>query len=119
MCSHICLKKILFQHKMNLTDNTSIQCKPYPLPYAIREELQNQVDSMLEMGVVRPLTSSHASPIVMFKKKDGSNRVCFDFWKLNKITKVDPETMTLAKDLFPQPSGKRYLSKIDLTKEYL
>ena len=26
----------------------------YPLPYAMREELWNKVDSMLEMGVVRP-----------------------------------------------------------------
>ena len=48
----------------------------------------------------------------MVKKKDGSNR------KLNKITKVDPEPMTMAKDLFRRLIGKKYLSKIDLTKEY-
>ena len=50
----------------------------------------------------------------MVKKKDGSNRVCVDFRKLNKITEVDPEPMTTAEDLFQ--SGKKYLSKIDLTK---
>ena len=60
------------------------------------EELQNEVDSILEMGVLRPSTSPYASPIVMVKKKDGSNRVCFDFRKLNKITEVDPEPMTTA-----------------------
>ena len=58
------------------------------------------------------------SPIIMVKKKDGSNRVCVDFRKLNKITEVDPEPMMMAEDLFCQPSGKKYLSKIDLTKEY-
>ena len=52
------------------------------------------------------------SPIVMVKKKDGSNRVCFDFCKLNKIT------VTLAEDLFRRLSGKKYLSKIDLTRGY-
>ena len=108
----------VIQHQIRLTDDTPIRCKPYPLPYAMREELRNEVDTMLEMGVVRPSTSPYASPIVMVKKKDGSNRVCVDFRKLNKITEVDPEPMTTAEDLFRRLSGKKYLSKIDLTKGY-
>ena len=108
----------VIQHQIRLTDDTPNRCKPYPLPYAMREELRNEVDTMLEMGVVRPSTSPYASPIVMVKKKDGSNRVCVDFRKLNKITEVDPEPMTTTEDLFRRLSGKKYLSKIDLTKGY-
>ena len=108
----------VIQHQIRLSDDTPIRCKPYPLPYAMREELRNEVDTMLEMGVVRPSTSPYASPIVMVKKKDGSNRVCVDFRKLNKITEVDPEPMTTAEDLFRRLSGKKFLSKIDLTKGY-
>ena len=66
----------VIQHRVKLTDVTPIRCKPYPLPYTMREELQNEVDSMLEMGVVRPSTLLYASPIIMVKKKDGCNRVC-------------------------------------------
>ena len=106
-------KNNVIQHRVKLTDDTPIRCKPYPLPHAIREELRNEVDSMIVMGVVRPSTS----PLTV-KKKDGSNRVCVDFRKLNKITKVDPESMTTAEDPFRRLSGKKYLSKIDLTKEY-
>ena len=54
----------------------------------------------------------------MVKKKDGSNRVCVDFRKLNIITEVDLEPMTTTEDLFQRLSGKKYLSKIDLTKGY-
>ena len=108
----------VIQHQIRLSDDTPIRCKPYPLPYAMREVLRNEVDTMLEMGVVRPSTSPYASPIVMVKKKDGSNRVCVDFRKLNKITEVDPEPMTTAEDLFRSLSGKKYLSKNDLTKGY-
>ena len=108
----------VIQHQIRLTDDTPIRCKPYPLPYAMRDELRNEVDTMLEMGVVRPSTSPYASPIVMVKKKDGSNRVCVDFRKLNKITEVDPEPMTTAEDLFRMLSGKKFLLKIDLTKGY-
>ena len=84
----------------------------------MREELRNEVDTLLEMGVVRLLTSPYALPIVMVKKKDDSNMVCIDFRKLNKITEVDPEPMTTAEDLFRRLSGKKYLSKIKLTKGY-
>ena len=108
----------MIQQRVKLTDDTPIRCKPYPLPYAMKEELWNEVDSMLEMGAVRPSTLPYASPIIMVKKKDGSNRVCVDFRKLNKITEVDPEPMTTAEDLFRGLSGKKYLSKIDLTKGY-
>ena len=57
----------------------------------MREELGKEVDSMLEMGVVKPSTLPYASPIVIVKKNDGSNKVCVDFRKLNKISKVDPD----------------------------
>ena len=49
----------VIQHRVKLTDDTPIRCKPYPLPYDMREELWNEVNSMLEMGVVRPSTSPY------------------------------------------------------------
>ena len=41
-----------------------------------------------------------------------------DFKKLNKINEVDPEPMMMAEDMFRRSIGKKYLSKIDLTKGY-
>ena len=79
----------VIQHRVKLKDNTLIRCKPYPLPYAKREELRNEVDSMLEMREMRPSTFC----IIMVKKKDGSNRVCVDYRKSNIITKVEPMMM--------------------------
>ena len=43
----------VIQHRVKLTDDTPIRCKPYPLSYATRVELRNEVGSELEMGVVR------------------------------------------------------------------
>ena len=90
----------VIQHRVKLTNDTPICCKPYPLPYAMREELRNEVDSILEIGVVKPSMSPYASLIVIVKKKDGSNRVCVDFRNLDKLTEVDPEPMTMAEGLF-------------------
>ena len=102
------------KHRVKLTDDTP----HHSWPYAMREELRNEVDSMQEIGVMRPSTSPYASPTIFVKKKDGSNRVCVDFRKLNKITEVDPEPMKTDENLFRRLSGKKYLSKISLTKGY-
>ena len=72
----------------------------YPLLYTMREELWYEVDSMLEMLVVRPSTSPYVSPIIIVKKKDGFNRMCVDIRKLHKITEADPDPMNMAEDLF-------------------
>ena len=47
----------VIQHEIKLADDMPIRCKPYPLLYAMREELRNEVDAMLEIGAMRPSTS--------------------------------------------------------------
>ena len=83
----------LLQHRIELTSPHPIRCKPYPLPYSMREALREDIQSMLDMGVIRPSQSPYAAPVVLVKKKDGSNRVCVHYRKLNHVTVVDPEPM--------------------------
>ena len=73
---------------------------------------------MEDLGIIRKSTSPYASPIVIVKKKDGSNRICVDYRKLNKITITDPEPMTTTEDLFQRLGRSHYFTKIDLSKGY-
>ena len=66
----------VIQHGVKLTDHTLIRCKPYALLYAVREELCKEVNSMLQMGIMRLSTSPY---VITVKKKDGFNRVCVDY----------------------------------------
>ena len=59
----------VIQHSVKLKDNTPIPCKPYPLLYAKREELWNEVGSMLEMGEMRPSTSPYGRPSSWLRRK--------------------------------------------------
>ena len=73
---------------------------------------------MLEMGIIEPSTAAYASPIVMVRKPDGSNRVCVDYRKLNKITVFNPEPMPRMEEIFAELSGSNFYSKFDLSKGY-
>ncbi|XP_074609412.1 uncharacterized protein LOC141863662 [Acropora palmata] len=108
----------LVQHHINLTSSEPVRSKPYPVPYSMRESLKKDIECMMKMGVIRESNSPYASPVVVVKKKDGSNRVCVDYRKLNKLTVFDPEPMPAAVDLFQKLNGDKFFSKVDLSKGY-
>ena len=74
----------LVQHHIKLTSDEPVRSKPYPVPYSLRESLREDGDDMIRMGVIRESNSPYASPVIVVKKKDGSNRICVDYRKLNK-----------------------------------
>ena len=73
---------------------------------------------MLESGVIEPSDSPYNSPVVLVKKKDGTNRFCIDFRRLNSITKFDSEPMGNPDDIMAKIDKDCYFTKIDLTKGY-
>ena len=75
----------LAEHHLDLTSEEPVRSKPYPVPYNVRESLKEDIQSMLEMGVIRESTSPYASPVVVVRKKDGTNRVCVDYRKLKPL----------------------------------
>ena len=73
---------------------------------------------MMDTGIVRESSSPYASPLAVVKKKDGSNRMCVDYRKLNLVTVADPASMTTAEDLFGKLGKCQHYSTIDLSNGY-
>lgn len=56
-------------------------------------EIESQVQSMLQLGVIEYSKTDILSPIVLARKRDGTQRFCLDFRSLN--TKFQDETFPL------------------------
>ena len=108
----------LVQHHIKLISDELVRSRPYPVPYSIRESLRRDIADMIKMGLIRESSSPYASPVVVVKKKDNTNRVYVDDRKLNKLTVFDPEPIPTAEHLFQKLSGEKFYSKIDLSKGY-
>ena len=74
-------------HIINIGDATPIRQYPRRLPYAYRGKTRNQVNEMLEQGVIKSISSPWASSSVLVKKKDGKYHFCVDYRKFNQVTK--------------------------------
>ena len=88
----------LVEHKIEMLEDRPIMCKSYRIPYNLRESLRDDVEKMIEMGVIKKSDSPYSSPIVIVQKKDGTNRICVDFRQINKVTEFDSEPMVKPQD---------------------
>ncbi|GFO03644.1 polyprotein [Plakobranchus ocellatus] len=95
-----------------------IRVKPYPLPFAARDFVTQEVRDLLSLGVIEPSDSPYCFPIVVVEKRDGSMRLCIDFRKLNAVTVFDAENIPRQEDLFNQLSHATIFSSCDLCKAY-
>nr|GEW78742.1 putative reverse transcriptase domain-containing protein [Tanacetum cinerariifolium] len=58
------------------------------------------------------------APVLFFKKKDGSFRMCIDYHELNKLMVKSRYPLPRIDDLFDQLQGSNVYSKIDLISGY-
>ncbi|KAI3776791.1 hypothetical protein L1987_46581 [Smallanthus sonchifolius] len=107
------------EFKINLVPGTAPIAKaPYRLAPTEMEELNKQLDELLENGFIRPSSSPWGAPVLFFKKKDSSMRMCIDYCELNKVTTKNRYPLPRIDDLFDQLQGARCFSKIDLHSGY-
>ncbi|GFO26819.1 gypsy retrotransposon integrase-like protein 1 [Plakobranchus ocellatus] len=96
------------EHCIELTSSTPVRQRQYPVPYAMRQTLRDELREMEDLGVIRKSYSHYASPVVVVKKKDGTNRVCIDYRRLNKLTIFDPQPGTPLADIFQGMEKDQY-----------
>ena len=70
------------------------------------------------MNIIRVSESPYASPVVLVRKPDGTNQLCMDYRKLNRLTTCDPKPTTPLVNVVQDPSRDRYFTKIQLCKGY-
>ena len=104
--------------KIPVIHDKPVKRKQYPLPFAQREAIGKEVESMLKMGVITRSTSAYSSPIVLVHKPDGSYRFCTDLRELNRVVTFDSEPMPDVDYLFSKVAKAKFLSKFDCCKGY-
>lgn len=103
---------------LELTTDTPVHVKQYPLPFATRENVEKEVDEMRTLGIIEEAHSPYNSPVLIVRKADQTNRLVVDFRKLNSILVGDSEPMPRADTVFANVGEAKYFSKVDFVKGY-
>ena len=91
---------------------------PYRMAPTELKELKVQLQELLDKGFVRPSVSPWGAPVLFVKKKDGTLRMCIDYWQINKVTVKNKYPLPRIEDLFDQLKGAGVFSKIDFRSGY-
>ncbi|GJU61425.1 putative reverse transcriptase domain-containing protein [Tanacetum coccineum] len=111
------IRQVEFQ--INLIPGAALVARaPYRLAPSEMQELSDQLQELADRGFIRPSTSPWGAPVLFVKKKDGSFRMCIDYWELNKLTIKNRYPLPRIDDLFDQLQGSSTYSKIDLRSGY-
>lgn len=70
------------------------------------------------MGLVEESRSEWRSPIILVLKPGEAIRFCIDFWKVDTISRFNTYPRLHIEKLLEWLGGAKYLSTLDLTKEY-
>jgi hypothetical protein len=72
------------------------------------DELKKQLKKLLEQGFVRPSASPWGSPVLLMEKKDGTKRMCIDYYTLNSKMIKNKYPLPRIKDLLDRLKKKIY-----------
>eukprot|EP00118_Oscarella_pearsei_P018893 m.196972 g.196972 ORF g.196972 m.196972 type:complete len:1094 (+) comp39535_c1_seq2:160-3441(+) len=106
------------EHFIETGSHRPVSSPPYRTSPAERQEIQRQVDSMLEHGIVTESTSPWSSPVVLSPKNDGSQRFCVDFRRLNDMTVKDRYPLPRIDDILYTLNGQRFFTSLDMQSGY-
>jgi hypothetical protein len=81
-------------------------------------ELKEHINELLEKGFIRPSSSLWGARMIFVPKKDGTQRLCMDYHKLNEFTFKNKYPLSRIDDLFDQLYGVCMFSKINLRSGY-
>lgn len=111
-------KALCVAHRINLSHNRPIVMRPRQMSEEQKKIVKEEIDKMLEDGVIRASDSPYASEIVMVLKKTGDWRFCIDLRAINKATIPDKYPLPRINDLVHAVKDSKYFTALDLRAGY-
>ncbi|CAK1577951.1 unnamed protein product [Parnassius mnemosyne] len=103
---------------IKLTTDVPVYYRPYKLSHGEKLKVRTIVKDLLDKGIIRESDSEYASPILLVKKKDGSDRMVVDYRALNRITVKTRYPLPLINDYIDRLGNGRWFSSLDMVSGF-
>jgi len=111
-------KTNLVQHSIDVGNATPIKKRWYLTSRTERAFIEEEIQRMLQQGLIERAKGPWASPVVLARKKNGKLRFCVDYRALNKVTKKDEYPLPRIEEMLDSLGGSTYFTSLDLASGY-
>ena len=108
----------LIKMSIDTGDHPPIERKPCTLAIKHHEWIKEEIDKLLEAGVMRESHSSWSAPIVVVPKGDGGKRMCVDYRALNAISRTYIWPMPRIDDILAKLGKATFFTTLYLRSGY-
>lgn len=108
----------VLQHEIDTGSETPVRQPLRRQPLTLLPVIDEQVELMLQQGLIEPSSSAWSSNVVMVRKRDGTSRFCVDYRAVNAKTRKDASPLPLISECLDTLRGTRWFSTFDLRAGY-
>ncbi|XP_041673748.1 uncharacterized protein LOC121529819 [Drosophila eugracilis] len=105
-------------HTIYMKDERPVKQRYYPRNPKQQAIINEQVDELLDQGLIEPSRSSYSAPVVLVRKKNNEWRMCVDYRLLNEKTEKDAYPVPRMDFILNQLREAKFISTIDLKAGY-
>ena len=107
----------LGEAKLHVNSNVTPGALPCQnLPFALQEDVKNELDRLVEIGVLAPVEepTEWVTQMAVVKEPDGSLRICIDPQTLNEALQREHYRLPIFNDVLPILNNAKIFSKLDV-----
>ncbi|GBM09384.1 Uncharacterized protein K02A2.6, partial [Araneus ventricosus] len=112
--------------EFSLLHNFPLQTKPYSIPLMAKKYAQQEINNLLEAGIIEPSSSSYCFPVIFIKKKQNPNdsnsepkfRMVVDYRLLNSITETFKICLPKISEIIKNIAGRKIYYVLDLKSAF-
>ncbi|GBO44943.1 Retrovirus-related Pol polyprotein from transposon 17.6, partial [Araneus ventricosus] len=112
--------------EFSLLHNFPLQTKPYSIPLMAKKYAQQEINNLLEAGIIEPSSSSYCFPVIFIKKKQNPNdsnsepkfRMVVDYRLLNSITETFKICLPKISEIIKNIAGRKIYCVLDLKSAF-
>jgi hypothetical protein len=90
-----------------------VNIRPYRFSATMKDEIEQQVKTMFQQGIIQRSKSNFSSPVLLVKK-DQTWRFCVDYGHLNALTVKFKDPVPIIDELLDELYGASWFSSLDL-----
>jgi hypothetical protein len=107
-----------FEYHFNIVGNVPKSNSSRTVPFALRDEVRSQIETMIEDGILEESYSDYTNPLTLVHRENKPVRICVDARGVNKHMTPDRVKVAPMKELLQQFHGSRYITSVDLSSAF-